>query len=364
MSDESQELSGAGAVSRPPSAASGSASAAGELLALVRPVPRSKGFGQFIGVSVTLVTFLLLVQPVSAASQTAPDLGALVNERFVRKTGNVLGNELLPSFSGTYKRAPFRTNRWGMRDKEYELKPPPRTYRIALLGTSFTMGGGVPDEQTHEWLLEDRLNREGPGVPRRRYEILNFAVGGYGLLQNVGVTEKKVFPFAPNAVLLMIHSSESRRIMTHVIKLLREGTPIEFPYVREKLQQAGVRPGMEEPELRRRINPLGIDLVRWSYRRIADMCREHGVTLVGIQFPEPQAGRDKEVAKNAVLASEAGIPVLSLDGTYAGHTFESVQLPGDFHLNALGHRLVADRLYQALRANDAQTLKLGFAAPK
>lgn len=47
---------------------------------------------------------------------------------------DLLGYELKPSFTGTFKRATFITNRWRMRDKEYEQAKPSGTYRIALAG--------------------------------------------------------------------------------------------------------------------------------------------------------------------------------------------------------------------------------------
>ena len=229
-----------------------------------------------------------------AAGQTAttpknpPSVGPLAGQPFVRMTGDIRGYELVPSFNGVYKDASFRTNQWGMRDEEYPLKPPPRTYRIALLGSSFSMGAGVPESETHEALLEDRLNREGPGAPKRRYEILNFAVGGYGILQNVGVVDKKVFAFSPNAVLLVIHSNEASRIVRHLTSEVLAGIPIEYPELRQKLEQAGVRPGMLEPELLRRISPLTEQLLTWSYEHIARRCHENGITLVGIAFAEPR----------------------------------------------------------------------------
>ncbi len=306
--------------------------------------------------------FVLLAQPIAAPSQTRPDVGPLRGQPFVRMTGDVLGYELVPSFKGTYKGASFFTNQWGMRDKNYDLTRPARTYRIALVGSSFTMGGGVPADQNIESLVENQLNRDGPGAPRRRYEILNFSVGGYGILQNVAVTERKVFAFTPNAVLLVIHSSEALRMTAYLTGLVRAGVEIDYPYIREKLQGAGVLRDMGEPELRRRLSPYAADLVRWSYQRIADKCHEHGSIVVGILFPEPMPRRGPELSRIAGWASEAGIPLLSLDGAYAGHPLDSVKLPGELHLNALGHRLVADRLYQALRINDERGLKLGFLA--
>jgi hypothetical protein len=313
-----------------------------------------------------MAVLLLAFQPLSAECQRAPEVGSLRGQKFARLTRGVLAYELVPSFTGSFKGASFRTNRWGMRDKEYELKPPPRTYRIALLGSSFTMAAGVPDEETHEWVLEDRLNRDGPGAPRRHYEILNFAVAGYGILQQVAVVDRKVFPFAPNAVLLTLHVLEQDRIMTHISRLLHEGAQIEYPELRQMLQEAGLRPGMQQPEERRLLARVAPDIMRWSLEHIARVCREHGVTVVGILFAEPREPRKEERRPElAAAALRAGIPLIDLKGVYDGHNFDSVHLPvGDPHLNALGHRLVADRIYQVLRENDARMLKLGFSAPR
>jgi hypothetical protein len=281
-------------------------------------------------------------------------------------TGDVLRYDFYPNATGAFKGASFRTNRWGMRDKDYALKRPKGVYRIALVGSSLSLGGGVPQEKTFEALLEDRLNREEPAASRRRFEILNFSVIAYGILQNVAVTERKVFPFEPNSVLLMIHSNEDIRMEAHLVSLYKAGIPIEYPYVRQKLQQAGIKPGMEEPELRRRLFGVSTDLVKWSYQRIAQICREHHVPVVGIIFPQPREGSDREMRKIAGFAAAAGIPILSLEGVYDGHPFKTVRLPGgsDPHLNELGHQLVANRLYDLLRQNDARALHIGFAAPK
>ncbi len=77
-----------------------------------------------------------------------------------------------------FKGARFTTNRWGMRDRDYEKQKPSGVYRIGIIGGSYGMGPGVEGHQTFEQLAEDRLNQETPGSDTR-YEVLNFSVGGY-----------------------------------------------------------------------------------------------------------------------------------------------------------------------------------------
>ena len=72
------------------------------------------------------------------------------NTELLRGSGTFAGVELVPSASEIYQGALLTTNRWGMRDREYEKKKEPGVYRIALLGASRSVGGGVEDHQTFD----------------------------------------------------------------------------------------------------------------------------------------------------------------------------------------------------------------------
>jgi hypothetical protein len=272
--------------------------------------------------------------------------------------------ENAPNYVGSFKDAPVRTNRWGMRDKDYTLVPSPRTYRMALLGSSMTVGAGVPAEQSMESLLEDQFNRDGPGAPRRRYEILNFSVGAYGIMQNVALLDEKVLAFKPNAVLVGVFSVDGGRMGNYLSKLVRADLPIPYPYVREKLRQAGVNASMDTPELLRRLDPVSEDLVKWSYQHIIEVCRQRGIAVVGMVLPEPIPKAGHDIDQAARLATAAGLPLLDLRGVYGGQSADSFRLyeSGDPHWNARGHKLIADRIYELLREKDARALRLGFKA--
>ncbi|MDP9225334.1 MAG: hypothetical protein M3P18_16115, partial [Actinomycetota bacterium] len=251
---------------------------------------------------------------------------------------------------------------------DYSVGRQPGTYRIALLGASMTLGAGVPFQQTIKPVLEERLNREGPGASGRHYEILNFSVGAYSTLQQAAVADHKVFSFKPDAILVCIFSVETGRMTDFLMQLVKTHYPIPYPYVQQKLQSTGATASMESPELLRRLGPISDDLVRWSYRHILEAGRRQGVPVVGVVLPEPRPrprGRSYgDIDEAARLASSAGLPLLDLRGLYAGQIVDSLRLGGtdgaNPHWNARGHKLAADRLYEMLQQNDAQTLRLGF----
>ena len=285
--------------------------------------------------------------------------------RFVRSTYDLLDYELIPSFrGGIFRGLPFETNGWGMRDREYALKPPPNTYRIAILGASYEMGASVRVEDRFEWLLEDRLNREGPGAPRRHYEILNYSVGGYSLVQDLVVAERKTFRFAPNVVIVGIRANDTSVALGHMVRVVSRRYVIAYPEIRKKLRDAGVQPGMSELKLRRVIAPIIPDLLRWSLARIARLCRANGARPVALVIPMTKAGPSdaQSIAKVAAWAEAAGFSVLSLEDVFVGQPLDSIRFaPPDAHPNVKGHRLMADRLYDVLRQTDGRVLNLGFA---
>ena len=119
---------------------------------------------------------------------------------------------------------------------------------------------------------------------------------------------------------------------------------------------------MAEPELRRRLEPISVDVIKWSLQRIAALCREHGVPAVALVIPRTNATPEdpQELAKLTAWAKSAGFSVLNLEGVFDGQVLDSIQVSSkDDHPNARGHRLIADRLFEQLRESDRRVLKLG-----
>ena len=88
----------------------------------------------------------------------------------------------------------------GLRDREYPLKKPENTYRIAFIGDSIVYGYGIPVEQTVSKQLEAMLNKN-PKM-KMKFEVINFGVPGWGTTQEVAWYQEKVKPFAPDLVIV------------------------------------------------------------------------------------------------------------------------------------------------------------------
>src|SRR4030095_1666555 len=107
--------------------------------------------------------------------------------------------ELKPGLNTINKMAPFRTNSYGLADQDYSLQKPPGTYRVVVLGDSYTMPAGVKQADAWHTSLENYFNRNSLG---RTYEFINFGVSGYNLAQYIATLEYRALKFSPDHVIV------------------------------------------------------------------------------------------------------------------------------------------------------------------
>jgi hypothetical protein len=160
------------------------------------------------GVSLTLIGSLLLLElharvvlfgPAGLHPLELDSVRPLTETGFLQASADEgLVYELAPGIDGTFKLARFRTNSRGMRDREYALEKPPDTFRIVVVGSSFTLGAGVEIEDAFHSILEQRLSaRASPG----QVEILNFGVGTYRPGQALAMLRQRALAYQPDLVL-------------------------------------------------------------------------------------------------------------------------------------------------------------------
>ncbi len=72
-----------------------------------------------------------------------------------------------------------RVNNLGLRGRDIEPAKQPASYRILMLGDSFTMGYGVADDETFSVALERTLRAKGLTFKGKSAEVVNAGVGSY-----------------------------------------------------------------------------------------------------------------------------------------------------------------------------------------
>ncbi len=257
--------------------------------------------------------------------------------------------ELKPNFTGRALGATFRTNSFGMRDREYTQAPPDGVVRIALVGMSFVMGAGVENDSTFQALLEDRLNAAAPeGGPR--YEVLNFGVASYTQIQLVGAVETKVLEFSPDGLLYFEHGEPLVSTMNGVVNVFHSGQFRDYEFLQTIASKAGVAEGMDLVVIRRKLQSFQREILLGMHRYIVELCRSKGIRPVWVYLPRPESFDNGPTPDDVALARDAGFQVLILDDVYHTDDWSSLWIARwDHHPNALGHRMIAERLFESLR---------------
>ncbi|MEC9375196.1 MAG: SGNH/GDSL hydrolase family protein [Pseudomonadota bacterium] len=110
-----------------------------------------------------------------------------------------LGYRHRPLSSGTYPNfVPAEANSLGFRDDEITLEKPSNTFRILMLGDSFTVGANVEQSNAYPQVLERLLNIENTNP----IEVVNAAVGGYEPFHYAEFVDNYADKYNPDMLLL------------------------------------------------------------------------------------------------------------------------------------------------------------------
>jgi hypothetical protein len=276
---------------------------------------------------------------------------------FYHERSDFLLRDLVPSMRAVLGGSPCTSNSLGMRDREYDKLKPVNTCRIVLLGASNDMGFGVKDDQTYENLVENRLNSRIPDARYSRYEILNLSVLADSILQRVLRLEQEGFEFQPDAAMLSVTAVDEPIIACHLRKALIQGVepPPEYrDVVQSVIRRAHVNGKMPAAMIERRLQPYVTELCPWSFQRFAQQCAQRGVRPIVIYRPAPAdfSGLESAAHRKIIgLARNAGLKVIDLSPAFDSVADRSALILAKWdgnHTTALGHRLLADKLYEGL----------------
>jgi lysophospholipase L1-like esterase len=319
--------------------------------------------------------------------------------------------ELNPNYQGTIDKVKIRINSQGFRGREYGVDKKDRI-RIILLGDSITFAKTFEEGKTYAVLLEKLLKKLNPktevlnmGVDGydTLQEVLEFKKNGLKFspdlvlvcycLNDIGVTPldlgfmqtflkpKKLFLYHFRIWQWINVKFRKISLMNKLKKeLLSVGgfdayygslfQPVEKDQFLED-QFSAIQKIQEEFQNRDReskqavIDKPGhlwlnqytslknIGKIRYAFEQLKEMADSHNfqVMVVIIPFLYKINGRYLDAPAHAIIQNEthlAGFKVIDLYERLDSFGFEKINLDG-VHLNALGHQLLADILFQELR---------------
>ena len=104
----------------------------------------------------------------------------------------------------------IRISSQGLRDREHSVAKPAGTYRIAVLGDSFTEAFHVHPEEAF-WSVMEREMAPAMAKEGRTVEVINFGRGGYGIAQELLTLRHRVWSFSPDLVILAFFAGNDVR---------------------------------------------------------------------------------------------------------------------------------------------------------
>jgi hypothetical protein len=225
-------------------------------------------------------------------------------------------------------------NSHGLRGPETTYDKSPSKIRILNVGDSVAMGWGVREEKTYGLQLEALLNEKASGD--QHYEVINAAVPGWNLENELAYLQAEGFKYQPDLILLDLtivndvygKSALLAQKRPATIEWLRANTYF-WPFLTVQLRSFQARADGREridvidpPTSPESYFPLDPEDETWTefWRLILDINRlaeEKNVPVVLILFPlefqvldesYPTIPQDVLMAK----AAEAGIPAMDL----------------------------------------------------
>ncbi|MCK6448022.1 MAG: SGNH/GDSL hydrolase family protein [Planctomycetes bacterium] len=261
-------------------------------------------------------------------------------------------------------------NSRGFHDLEWSREKPPGTWRLVVLGDSFTMGQWIPREQNFVTRLGAELGAHG-----KRVETMNVALGGADTADELRLLETVGLDYAPDAVLLVFFLNDA----THL-----DSNPLMVKKIHEELARppeglARISAAWELLERSRRERAVtettvadylasfrgrpeqraAWDECRRALTALAELCRSRGLPLGVVIFPmlmELEAEREHPFTElyDEVEAhcKSLGLPVLQLLPVFRGRSAPALWVaPDDAHPNATANGLVVPALLEFVEAH-------------
>lgn len=255
-----------------------------------------------------------------------------------------------PGVKTLFKGEPFSINRWGMRDRDYELAKPKGSVRFLILGGSFALGSGVSDDDVFDAVMERQMNASG--APR--VELLNFATASYDLVDGIIQFEKEGLQrFQGDYLVFISHGLDIDKTLRDMARWHNQGQAMPYPFMQEAIRKAPITSGMSDAEVAKALQPMGQEVVRQAYAYLHELCMIHGLQPVWVYWPtiirRPSAINEKEAVREMV--SDLGYRVIDLERVYGSFSEDELTVSNyDMHPNPFAHQLVADSLSVPFRA--------------
>ena len=261
-----------------------------------------------------------------------------------------------------------------LQDFAHSPTKPSDTFRIAVVGDSYTFAPYMQFTDTFPKVLERMLNMNKTAL---KAEVINFGVPAYSTSHEVPVVQQALRERS-DLVILQITLNDAE-LKPYTPTGIQEGMPDRFgelkygpslqfltshwrtlDFVLKRIHNTRTHTAYRDYFIELFENPRGWKVFSQSLTKIRDACAESKTPLVAVVLPLFGATIDdyypfRELhAKIAGLLEQLQIAHEDIIDAYQGIPTEVIQvIPGvDRHPNEIGHRIAAEQIYMALEKRD------------
>ena len=255
---------------------------------------------------------------------------------------------LVPNTTTTYMGKTVTINSEGLRNPEVSRQKAESGYRILVLGDSVAFGWGVDEQEAFPRCIEKKLN-DAPQRPgqeaRTHYEVINAAVPGYGLYQELKQLAEIGKRYEPDMVILTLINNDIPQhppsnplplFLPPNLRCFRSLRFLEAIWLRLRVDrvESDYDPGAQ-------VDPQGVKDVCAGIGFLKHECDKLGARFVVFDLTRSDAFGE--------TCRTSGIGHVSFDIPLKEDSRYQVAPPVDFHPNAALHDLLASALVMALQ---------------
>ncbi len=287
---------------------------------------------------------------------------------------------ILEPFSEDYE-FNAKHNSHGFRTPEYTIAHPPATFRIVIIGDSYTWGQGVKPEETFSCQLNELFKKKYPNQ-NVSIEVIALGVCGSRFIDNFIRLQTHAQSLNPDLVIFQFlqndieYYHQSKYYLSNSsVRYLSEGS-----FLSGLLKKISMKTNYEKIQ-KQLYNPESFE---WKYftsslKALQKWSEQQEIDLFFLSFPELHRYKNSRSFLNKYIKSSSidrfqesaiaeiskkGFNVLALNDAYKKHTGDHNLFVSktDSHPNAFAHKIVADALFNYIIENnylnfESQTLK-------
>jgi lysophospholipase L1-like esterase len=284
----------------------------------------------------------------------------------IKKLSDVEGvsHEHMPNKESNLYFVDLQTNSMGFRDKEYSKEKLDGTKRYLVIGDSVTLGWGVNESDAYSEVLETMLNSQEPSNTTNisyNYEVINTAVGNFNTEMEVKILEKYLdLDFDAVVVGFFPNDAEKTIIVDKDLSYMLKKSFYIYPFFWDRFVKIKYLFSAGTGELTSKIHEYytdeygGKERVLKALRDLRILSEENNFDVYIVAIPQlfkPFTEYDSQYIHEFIAkeANDNGFVFIDTLDSFKKHNLSEIIISReDAHPNALGHRLIAEDIYEVL----------------